>query len=534
MSVDTALTPSATRIAGTSLIGGLAVRGEHGEISAVDPRSGETLEPSFGLIGTAELDRAAALAAEAFPSYRAIAPERRARFLESIADNIEALGEALADRVVAETGLPKARALGETARTTGQLRLFAAVVREGNHHDARIDPAQPERTPLPRADIRLRTIPLGPVAVFGASNFPLAFSVAGGDTASALAAGCPVIVKAHSAHPGTAEMVGRAIVAAVESNGLHPGVFALVFGAGREVGTRLVEHPEITAVGFTGSRSGGLALVEAAARRPVPIPVYAEMSSINPVFVLPSALAEARALGAAWVGSLTMGTGQFCTNPGLLFLPAGSEEFVAGAVDAVEAAAATPMLTSGIARAFAGGAAVFAGHDSVTELAVGARDAAIASAGLPQIYAVDADTFLADPSLQEEVFGPAGLVITVRDAAQMAEILRGMEGQLTVTIHGDETDAGVRELIAAAELRAGRILFNGWPTGVEVGHAMVHGGPFPATSNSRTTSVGTLAIDRFLRPVSYQSFPPALLPDPIADGNPLGLVRQLDGHLAKG
>ncbi|NRG43027.1 aldehyde dehydrogenase (NADP(+)) [Rathayibacter sp. VKM Ac-2835] len=534
MSLDTTATSSS--IEGTSLIGGSAVRGTDGTITATDPRTGAALTPVFGLIGATELDLAADLATEAFDSYRSTLPEQRAAFLETIADNIARIGEALADRIVAETGLPRARAVQETGRTTGQLRLFAAVLREGNYHDARIDSALPDRTPLPRADIRLRKIPLGPVAVFGASNFPLAFSVAGGDTASALAAGCPVIVKAHGAHPGTAELVGRAIVAAVAANGLHPGVFALVFGRGNEIGTRLVQHPAITAVGFTGSRRGGLALVDAAARRPVPIPVYAEMSSINPVFVLPSALDDAaRVLGEAWAGSLTLGAGQFCTNPGLLFLAdgPGADAFLAGASEAVAAASAAPMLTAGIADAFADGAAAFAGHDSVTTIATGTNDASIAVAGLPQVYEVNAATFRADPVLQEEVFGPAGLVIRVADASAMTDLLESMEGQLTVTVHSDGTDDGVRELVATAEQRAGRILFNGWPTGVEVGHAMVHGGPFPATSNARTTSVGTLAMDRFLRPVSYQSFPAALLPPELADDNPLGLWRQHDGVLSR-
>ncbi|WP_345048105.1 aldehyde dehydrogenase family protein, partial [Microbacterium invictum] len=320
---DARTAASPTDILGASVIGGRSVRGGDGEIAAIDPRTGVELEPSVGLIGSEELDRAASLAAEAFSRFRATTPLQRAALLESIAKNLEAIAEVLADRVVLETGLPRVRAVSETGRTTGQLRLFADVLREGVFHDARIDRAQPDRSPVPRADIRLRKIALGPVAVFGASNFPLAFSVAGGDTASALAAGCPVIVKAHGAHPGTSELVGRAIADAVAANGLHPGVFALVFGRGEQIGKRLVEHPAIAAVGFTGSRRGGSALVQAAARRAVPIPVYAEMSSINPVFLLPSVLADADALAASWIGSLTLGAGQFCTNPGLVFVPAG-------------------------------------------------------------------------------------------------------------------------------------------------------------------------------------------------------------------
>ena len=522
-------------IEGTSLIGGSPVLG-YGGLTAFDRRTGVAVDPVFGFIGADELDMAANLAAEAFDSYRMTTAEQRARLLETIAENIEAIGDPLADRVVTETGLPRARAVQETARTTGQLRMFAAMLREGNFHDARIDPAIPDRTPAPRADIRLRKVPLGPVAVFGASNFPLAFSVAGGDTASALAAGCPVIVKAHAAHPGTAELVGRAVCAAVALHGLHEGVFALVFGRGNEIGTRLVEHPAIAAVGFTGSRSGGLALMDAAARRPIPIPVYAEMSSINPVFALPSAMRrDPEALAVEWVDSLTMGAGQFCTNPGLIFVPAGNAaaDFCAAAHAALVRTISAPMLTDAIASSYAAGVRRIAANDAISELAVGHMDPSIPVSGVPFIFMTDASAFLAEPDLHEEVFGPAGIVVTVRDSAEMVDILRTMEGQLTVTIHGDETDADVRDLIAVAELRAGRILFNGWPTGVEVGHAMVHGGPFPATSNSRSTSVGTMAIDRFLRPVSYQNFPEGLLPDPIASANPLGIWRELDGALIR-
>ena len=530
-------TDESTRLTGTSLVGGRPVRGSHGDIAAVNPKTGDTLEPSYGLVGSAEVDEAAELAWSAFAGYRKTTPEARAAFLDTIAANIEALGSTLTDRVMAETGLPLGRVQGETGRTVGQLRLFASVLREGNFHGARLDPAQPERSPLPRADIRLRMISVGPVAVFGASNFPLAFSVAGGDTASALAAGSPVVVKAHSAHPGTSELIGRAISAAVAEHGLHAGVFSLLFGGGSTVGIALVTHPRIKAVGFTGSRTAGVALLEAAANRPEPIPVYAEMSSINPVFVLPGALAgsAAAALGEAWVASVTTGVGQLCTSPGLVFIPRGPEAdaFIAAAGAAVRQVSGSPMLTAGIARAFDRGAEAFSSHDGVRDIAQGTPDAAVAVCGLPQLFVTDAETFLADDSLQAEVFGPASLVVTVDSVAQMAGILDGLEGQLTVTIHSDADEPGARELLDAAELRAGRVLFNGWPTGVEVGHAMVHGGPFPATSNSQSTSVGTLAIDRFLRPVSYQNVPPALLPEVLGDANPLGVWRQHDGRFAR-
>ncbi|WP_167042630.1 aldehyde dehydrogenase (NADP(+)) [Salinibacterium sp. ZJ454] len=527
-------TTATVPLTGASLLGSSDVQGSGAVIHGVDPRTGETLQPGYPLIGAAEVDSAASLAAEAFRSYRQTTPEQRARFLESIADNIAALGDVLTDRVIAETGIVRDRVVGETARTVNQLRLFAAVLREGNWHEARIDPAQPDRQPLPRVDIRLRKVPLGPVAVFGASNFPLAFSVAGGDTASALASGSPVIVKAHSSHPGTSELVGRAIRAAVAEHGLHEGVFSLLFGSGSSVGIALVRDPRVKAVGFTGSRTAGLALVEAAANRPEPIPVYAEMSSINPVFILPGALAAgAGALGAGWVGSVTTGVGQLCTSPGLVFVPEGdaASEFIAAAATAISGVENSPMLSTGIAAAFNAGADAVKRHPGVALVAEAADRGDIAACSIPQLYVTDAATFLADDRLQAEMFGPGSIVITVRDSAQMVEILERLEGQLTVTIHSDGAEPGAAELLETAELKAGRVLFNGWPTGVEVGHAMVHGGPFPATSNGATTSVGTLAIDRFLRPVSYQNAPAALLPAELQDENPLGIWRKHDGQL---
>ncbi|RCV51876.1 aldehyde dehydrogenase (NADP(+)) [Marinitenerispora sediminis] len=501
------------------------------EAHAVDPVSGERLEPGYPQGGAAEVERAAELAHAAFDTYRATAPEARARFLESIAANIDALGAALVERVMAETGLPEQRVLGERARTTGQLRLFAAVVRAGGWLGVRVDPADPGRTPLPRPDLRQRKIPLGPVAVFAASNFPLAFSVAGGDTASALAAGAPVVVKAHNAHPGTSELVGRAVRAAVREHGLPEGTFSLLFGPGPGLGTALVQDPRIAAVGFTGSRSGGLALAAAAAARPVPIPVYAEMSSVNPVVLLPGALAErGPALGAAYVASLTTGAGQLCTSPGLVFAVGDADGFLAAAADAVAAAPAAPMLTDGIRRAYDEGAARLAGRPGVTELATGARDAAIASCGQARLYVTDGATFRSDESLQAEVFGATSLVVRVRDLAELHAILGTLEGQLTATVHAAESDhPAARQLLPRLEVLAGRVLFGGWPTGVEVGHAVVHGGPFPATSAPATTSVGTLAIERFLRPVSYQDVPEALLPAELRDGNPAGVPRLVDG-----
>jgi NADP-dependent aldehyde dehydrogenase len=524
-------------ITGEMLIGASAHRGSEGEFRAVDPASGETLEPAFGGGGAAEVDRACALAWAAFDAFRESGLEQRATFLEAVAQNILDIGDDLITRAMAESGLPRARLEGERGRTVGQLRLFAQVVREGSWIEARIDPAMPARAPLPRPDIRQRHIPLGPVAVFGASNFPLAFSVAGGDTASAFAAGCPVVVKGHGAHPGTSELVGRAIRAAVASCGLPDGVFSLLFGTGNEIGTALVADPRIKAVGFTGSRRGGLALMEVASRRPEPIPVYAEMSSINPVFLMPTALAaRAEALGKGFVASLTMGAGQFCTNPGILLGVEGPDldRFVAAAVEAIGGSSASTMLTPGIHAAYDSGVAKLAGSGEVTTLARG-----MACSGPNQaqaaFFTTTADAFLADTELQEEVFGAASLLIRCEDVAVMKAVAERLEGQLTATVQMDAGDkAAVAALIPTLERKAGRILANGWPTGVEVCHAIVHGGPFPATSDARSTSVGTLAIRRFLRPVCYQDLPADLLPEAVRDGNPLGLWRRVDGELGRG
>ncbi|OBB17771.1 2,5-dioxovalerate dehydrogenase [Mycolicibacterium setense] len=522
-------------LTGQMLIAGQPVRGTGKDIRGIDPQSGKPLEPAYRYGDRSHVEDACAAAAEAFRAYRSAPIETRARFLETIAGNLESIGDALVDRAHSETGLPRPRLTGEVGRTAGQLRLFAAVLREGSWNQARIDAAQPDRTPLPRPDIRQRSVPLGPVAVFGASNFPLAFSVAGGDTASALAAGCPVVVKAHDAHPGTSELVGRAIADAVAACGLPAGTFSLLYGFGPELGTDLVTDPRIKAVGFTGSRAGGMALVAAAAGRPEPIPVYAEMSAVNPVFLLGGALASHGGdLGRGFVGSLTLGSGQFCTNPGLVIAVDGPEldSFVAAAAEAVAASAPTVMLTPGIADSFRDGVAAL--ENEAVLIARGAEGDAPAAPCRAALFATDASTFLASKALQAEVFGAAGVLVRCSDAAEMRQLANGLEGQLTATIHADESDHGpAGELLDVLELKAGRILFNGWPTGVEVGHAMVHGGPFPSTSDSRTTSVGARAIERFLRPVCYQDAPKALLPSAIADGNPDALWRHVDGQLTK-
>nr|WP_294503046.1 aldehyde dehydrogenase (NADP(+)) [uncultured Rhodopila sp.] len=521
-------------ISGNSLIGAAAVAGRQTPAWAINPASGNRLDPPFGGVGEPEVERACALARAAFDTFRDTDPEMRARFLETVASRILDIGEELVERAVAETGLPRGRIEGERARTVGQLRLFANVVREGGWLDARIDPAMPDRKPLPRSDLRLRLVPLGPVAVFGASNFPLAFSVAGGDTASAFAAGCPVVVKAHLAHPGTAELVGRAVQAAVAECGLPEGVFSLLFGPGAIVGAGLVADRRIKAVGFTGSRAGGLALMRIARDRPEPIPVYAEMSSINPVILLPAALAARAAdIGSGFVASLTMGAGQFCTNPGLVLAldGAGMDQFTAAAEHAIRAAPAAPMLTPGIAEAYRAGVERLTRNDNVSMLAQG-QEGRGEHWGRPALFATTADRFLSDESLQEEIFGASALLIRCRDLTAMRDLMEHLEGQLTITLQMEDADLdAARMLMPTLEGKAGRLLVNGWPTGVEVTHAMVHGGPFPATSDGRSTSVGTMAIRRFLRPVCYQDFPQLLLPKALQDGNPNAIPLRLDGTL---
>ncbi len=527
-------TLAANTLTGQMIIAGTPVSGTGEQVRGFDPSAGKSLEPVYQHGDASHVETACAAAADAFAAYRATTSEQRATFLEAIATNIEAISEALIARAVAESGLPLPRITGEVGRTTGQLRLFAGVLREGSWNGARIDTALPDRTPLPRPDIRQRFIPLGPVAVFGASNFPLAFSVAGGDTASALAAGCPVVVKGHDAHPGTSELVARAISDAVRQSGLPAGTFSLLFGSGPDLGITLVTDPRIKAVGFTGSRSGGLALVAAAAARPEPIPVYAEMSSINPVFLLDGALAtRGDDLGRAFVGSLTMGSGQFCTNPGLVIAvdSPGLDAFIVAAREALSAAPATPMLTPNIARSYASGVDALAGAADLVGRGEGPTGETSCRAAL---FATDAPSFLNSEVLQAEVFGSSSLIVRCADGDEMHAVAEGIEGQLTATVHADDSDVDeAGRLLPLLELKAGRILFDGWPTGVEVCHAMVHGGPFPATSDSRSTSVGARAIERFLRPIAYQSVPKSLLPSAIADGNPENLWRRIDGQLTQ-
>ena len=482
-----------------------------------------TSEPAHGpahafSIGTPQLvDQAAKAAEDAFWTYGYSTREERAAFLNAIADEIEARAEAITEIGSQETGLPEARLQGERGRTVGQLRLFAQHILDGAYLDRRYDAALPDRQPLPRPDIRMMQRPIGPVAVFGASNFPLAFSTAGGDTASALAAGYPVVVKGHSAHPGTGEISAEAVHAAIAKCGIHPGVFSLIQGGKRDVGQSLVEHPLIKAVGFTGSLAGGRALFDLCARRPEPIPFFGELGSVNPMFFMPAALANrGAAIAAGWAGSLTMGAGQFCTNPGIAVVIDGpdADSFISAATEALAPMGAQTMLTDGIAAAYRAGRDQIAGTKGVQELLTSMCDQRNAT---PYLFATTGKEWLENEILGEEVFGPLGLVVRVADLDEMHQIARHLQGQLTCTIHMDDADAAdARALLPILERKAGRILANGFPTGVEVCDAMVHGGPYPASTNFGATSVGTMAIRRFLRPVSYQNIPEAVLPSDLS------------------
>lgn len=519
---------------GTSLLAGARGRTGGKIFRAVNPATSQPLAPEFHEASVAEAGHALDAAAEAFATFRATSGSERAALLEGIATEIEKLGEVLIERAVAESGLPPARIQGERARTCAQLRLFASVLREDSWVDARIDPALPERKPLPRPDLRRMLIPLGPVVVFGSSNFPLAFSTAGGDTASALAAGCPVVVKAHRAHPGTDELTGIAIERALAAAGFPAGTFSLVHGGGATVGIAMVKHPAVTAVGFTGSREAGRALFDAAAARPHPIQVFAEMSSLNPVFLLPGALRERGAVIAkGLLGSFTLGVGQFCTKPGLVFALRGpdTETFLEQLGAAVRAAPCGTMLTSGIRDAFVENRQTILDVAGVRLLATGESPAkSIATEAQPGVALVSAATFLQRPELALEAFGPFTLVVQADSPDEIAKCAGALEGQLTACLHGTTDDlAAQRGLLAVLEQKAGRVLCNGFPTGVEVCHAMNHGGPYPATTDARFTSVGTAALLRFARPVCYQDVPEPLLPPALQDANPLGILRLVDG-----
>lgn len=525
-------------LTGSNFIGSRESRAAARGFRARNPATGRALAPAFAEATAAEVDEAARAAEAAFEAYAALPPARRAAFLRAVADRLVGLGDALLERAQAETALPRPRLEGERARTAAQARLFVDLVEEGSWVDARIDRAQPGRTPAPRPGLRRMLVPLGPVAVFGASNFPLAFSVAGGDTVSALAAGNPVVVKAHPAHPGTSELAARAVLAAAAETGVPEGVFSMVHGRRTDVGRALVTHPAIQAVGFTGSFRGGKALFDAAVRRPHPIPVFAEMGSANPVFVLKDALAtRGEEIAKALAASVTLGCGQFCTNPGLTFVASAdaAEAFVARLGALLAESPAGTMVHAGIKDAYDAELAAVAALPGVSVAArSAARGASPATEAQPALLLADAGVFAAYARLDQEIYGPATVAVRCASKDELLASARRLGGHLTATVHATERDlAESPELLPILARKAGRVVVNGVPTGVEVAHAMQHGGPWPATTDPRATSVGTAAILRFARPVCYQDVPDASLPDELRDGNPRGIWRLVDGRLTK-
>ncbi|MBX7054438.1 MAG: aldehyde dehydrogenase (NADP(+)) [Pyrinomonadaceae bacterium] len=522
-------------LTGTSIIGRSRGAVTADAFRAFDPTTGNAVEPAFYSATLDELDRAAALAEAARIPYGVIPGRERAIFLRRIADNIEALGDELIERATLETSLPNARFVGERGRTCMQLRMFADLLDEGSWVDARIDHAIPDREPLPKPDVRSMLRPVGPVAVFCASNFPLAYSVAGGDTASALAAGCPVIVNAHIAHPGTAELVGNAVADAAMECGMPEGVFSLLFSSGYDIGQALVKHPSIKAVGFTGSRRGGRALMDIAAARPEPIPVYTEMSSVNPTFILPNAVRErGDAIVEGLLASVTGGVGQFCTKPGLVFLPTGSpgDGFAEKFDRMIEDTAPAPLLTGGISDAYK--AASSKRKNEVKGFTFNTQSDLEGFAVNPSTFEVPAVDYLNTPELNEEIFGPTTLLVRSDRHDELLAIARSLEGQLTASVHGTEEDLrSYADLIAILETKVGRLIFNGFSTGVEVCPSMVHGGPYPATSDGRSTAVGSRAMTRFARLVCFQNFPDPSLPDELKEANPLGIDRMIDGKMSR-
>ena len=521
---------------GTQYIGGTSTANGNVTFHGIDPKTGNPLDAVYHEATEEEVNQAVELAEVAFSEYVSKSAEERASFLEAIAEEIEALGHALMQVAESESSLPFPRLQGECGRTMNQLRLFAKVVREGSWVDARIDTALPDREPLPRADIRHMMQPLGPVAVFGASNFPLAFSVAGGDTASALASGCTVVVKGHPAHPGTSEMVAKAILKAAERTNMPDGVFSLVQGHSHEVGSWLVKHPLIQAVGFTGSFKGGKALFDAANRREIPIPVFAEMGSTNPVFILPQALkSKGESIAAGLAGSITLGVGQFCTNPGLAFMEESQEQmnFASALAEKIESIQTGSMLTSGIKQAYESGTQLLQDDPAAEQLAQG-QQTDETNAVYPQVFAVGFEDFRQRPEWSHEIFGPSSILVKGRSRQDLIEAAMNLEGHLTATVHGTAEELEEYEdLVRILERKVGRVVINGYPTGVEVCHAMVHGGPYPATAAPQSTSVGTNAIKRFARPICFQDYPQTLLPEDLRDENTRGILRLVNGEYTR-
>ena len=472
----------------------------------------------------------------AFTAYRKLHPETRAVFLDQIATEIENLGDMLIETASEETRLPPARLAGERGRTCFQLRMFAGLIREGSWLDAAIDTAQPDRVPLPKPDIRRMLVPLGPVVVFGASNFPMAYSTAGGDTASALAAGCSVVIKAHPAHPRTSQMVFEAMEKAAQTSGMPAFVVQHVAGDGFVWGKALVQHPLTAAVGFTGSYSGGTALQGYALSREKPIPVFAEMGSINPVVFLPDILKRnADTLAKQYAGSITLGVGQFCTNPGLLLALDGPEldAFLPVLSKEIEATMPGQMLHEGIHQHYYTNMEQALAQKGISVVGRSAQEAGTLE-GAPVVTTVDGATFLGNPILHQEVFGPYSLLVRCRDKSELIAALKAVSGQLTTTLMATEADLAAHEdLITVQTEIAGRLILNGVPTGVEVCASMVHGGPFPATTDGRFTSVGPAAIRRWVRPVCFQGYPNAFLPDELKNENPRNIWRLVNNTLTR-
>lgn len=519
---------------GHSFIAGKPTSDSPKTFHAKSPLDCVELPTAFHEANPEEVDHAVRHAEDAFEIYRRVGDSARADFLDEIANEIVALGDDLIQRAHLESGLPVDRITGERARTCGQLKSFAALIREGSWVDARIDHANPDRTPVPKPDLRRMRVPLGPIVVMGASNFPLAFSTAGGDTASALAAGCTVIMKAHGSHPGTAELVATAIYRALEKCGLPAGVFSMLHGAGSVVAQALVKHPLVRGLGFTGSERAGRALFDAAAARPEPIPVFAEMGSLNPVVLLPNALRERRdAIAAGLKTSFTMGVGQFCTKPGVVFALGGPDfdAFAEQFRTQVQGTVPATMLNRAICDSFFAGVDKVQEIKGVTVLAESSADAdAAKTQGEPVAFTTDAETFILHHELREEIFGPYTLLVAARTVTELIAAARSLAGQLTATIHAAGDDlANFADLISTLERRAGRVVLNAFPTGVEVCPSMQHGGPYPASTDARYTSVGTAAIERWVRPASWQGFPQHALPPELQDDNPRGILRTVNG-----
>lgn len=524
------------QLTGRQLINGEWLASGREPLHAVNPATGEALTPAFARATNAEVDAAMQSAQRAFTVTRELSVERRVQLLETIAAQIMALGDELLQRGQAETGLPPARLTAERTRTCNQLNHFAEVLREGSWTNAVIDTAEPQRQPPPKPDVRRVARPIGPVVVFGAGNFPFAYGACGGDTASALAAGNPVVVKAHERHPGVNELFGHAVQAALKECGLPPEIFSLLQGPGATVGQALVKHAATQAVGFTGSKRAGRALFDLASARPVPIPVFAEMGSVNPLVIMPGALAgRSAAIAAGLAQSVTAGAGQFCTKPGLVFMISNTaaENFIVQLAKQMAAVPATTMLAADMRKNFCGATAAFQKISGVRTVL--ANEPSGFAAMSPQLFAVDSATWRMHGELHEEAFGPGAVVVCCRDLADLRETISLAGGNLTATLHTGATDSAsdVRTFAELLAQLAGRVIFNGFPTGVEVCHAMVHGGPYPATSAPATTSVGALAIQRFVRPVCFQNAPEDLLPVELQNANPRGIWRTVNGQWTK-